>query len=115
MAETTTTPPSEGADELRGKLVKRLAVAGVLVAVLLAILAFFDRLATPDEPEPEVFSKPVPVAPKKEVTQPVTTAVNPPEPPPPEPEVAKPEESTPAKASEKSADFSEALFHGKGS
>ena len=30
-----------------------LAVAGVLVAVLLAILAFFDRLATPDEPEAE--------------------------------------------------------------
>lgn len=60
--------------ELRGKLVKRLAVAGVMVGVLLAALAFFDYLAAPEEPEAPVYSKPVPVAPKKEVTQPVKPA-----------------------------------------
>ena len=34
------------AAELRGTLIKRLAVAGVLVAFLLGTLAFFDYLAT---------------------------------------------------------------------
>lgn len=68
--------------ELRRKLVKRLAMAGVLVAVLLGVLAFFDYLATPEEPEePVTFNKPVPVPPKKEVTQPVMPASNLPEPP----------------------------------
>ncbi|MGE5384728.1 MAG: SPOR domain-containing protein [Betaproteobacteria bacterium] len=57
--------------ELRGKLMKRLAVAGVMVALLLGVLAFFDYLAAPPEPSAPVFTKPVPVPPKKEVTQPV--------------------------------------------
>jgi len=68
--------------EIRGTLVKRLAMAGGLVAILLGVLAFFDYLASPpEEPEAPVFSKPVPVAPKKEVSQPVTPAENLPEPP----------------------------------
>lgn len=72
------------AGEMRGKLIKRLAVAGVLVASLFGILAFFDYLATPpEEPEAPVFTRPVPVAPKKEVSQPVTQATDLPEPPTP--------------------------------
>ncbi len=68
--------------ELRSKLISRLAVAGGMVISLLAILAFFDYLATPpDEPEMPVFSRPVPVAPRKEVSQPVTPVTNLPEPP----------------------------------
>jgi DedD protein len=84
MAEHST--PSENEEntgEIRGQLVKRLAVAGALVAVLLGVLAVFDRLATTDEVEIPVFTKPVPVAPRKEVTQPVTAATNLPEPPAP--------------------------------
>ena len=70
---------------LRGQLVKRLAVAGVLVATLLGVLAFFDYLANPpEEAEQAVFTQPVPVAPKKEVSQPVKPAENLPEPPAPE-------------------------------
>lgn len=75
----------EGTGDLRGKLLARLAVAGVLVALLLGVLAFFDYLANPpDETDVQVFTRPVPVAPKKEVTQPVTPAENLPEPPAPE-------------------------------
>ncbi|HJV93108.1 MAG TPA: SPOR domain-containing protein [Azonexus sp.] len=83
MAEKIETPGGEdNAGELRGTLIKRLAVAGVLVAILLGVLAFFDYLATaPEEPEPQVFTQPVPVAPKKEVSQPVKPAENLPEPP----------------------------------
>lgn len=79
--------------DLRGTLIKRLAVAGVLVAVLLGVLAFFDYLATPDEPEPTVYTKPVPVPPKKEMTQPVKPAATLPEPPRPEAEPEKPAEA----------------------
>jgi len=68
--------------ELRNKLLKRLAVAGVLVAVLLGVLAFFDYLSTPsEEPEAESYNRPVPVAPRKQLTQPVTPATDLPEPP----------------------------------
>lgn len=85
MAENQNPPAAEtSTGELRGQLVKRLAVAGSLVALLLGVLALFDRLATTsDEPESPVFTQPVPVAPKKEVTQPVTAASNLPEPPVP--------------------------------
>ncbi|MCH2222151.1 MAG: SPOR domain-containing protein [Dechloromonas sp.] len=73
------------AGELRGQLTKRLAVAGVLVAMLLGILAFFDYLANPpQDSEAVVFTRPVPVAPQKAVSQPVTPAENLPEPPAPE-------------------------------
>ena len=83
MAEKTETPTADdGASELRGTLVKRLAIAGVLVAILLGVLAFFDYLSTPpDESESTVFTQPVPVAPKKEVSQPVKPTENLPGPP----------------------------------
>ena len=83
MADQTTESDNDStAGELRGQLVKRLAVAGVLVAVLLGVLAFFDHLSNlPDDSEPTVFTQPVPVAPKKEVSQPVTPTENLPEPP----------------------------------
>jgi len=86
MAEQPEVSENEaGSGEIRSKLMARLAVAGVLVAVLLGVLAFFDYLATaPDESEEQVFTKPVPVAPKKEVSQPVTPAENLPAPPTPE-------------------------------
>ena len=95
MAEKDSVPDSENnPSEIRGKLIKRLAVAGVLVAGLLGMLAFFDYLATtPEEPETPVFTRPVPVVPKKEVSQPVTPATNLPEPPTagaPEPGVTEP-------------------------
>jgi DedD protein len=79
-----------GAGEIRSKLIARLAVAGVLVGLLLGVLAFFDYLATaPDESDEQVFTKPVPVAPKKEVSQPVTPAEGQPAPPPPAPAKAE--------------------------
>lgn len=84
MTEKTggSTAADEGAGELRGKLVTRLAMAGLLVAVLLGILAMFDYLASaPDEADSPVFEQPVPVAPRKEVSRPVTPADNLPEPP----------------------------------
>lgn len=93
---TAKTPASEAKEapvtELRGTLIKRLAVAGVLVAFLLGTLAFFDYLAktTPEEPDLPVFTEPVPVAPKKDVSQPVTPTENLPEPPVPEPVEALP-------------------------
>ena len=75
----------DGAGDLRGKLVGRLAVAGLLVALLLGVLAFFDHLANPpEEPDEPVFAERVPVAPKKEMSQPVKPAENLPEPPAPE-------------------------------
>ena len=67
--------------ELRVKLVKRLAVAGVMVAILLGVLAFFEYLAKPEESDAPVFTKPVPVPPKKEITQPVKPNIDLPEPP----------------------------------
>ena len=69
--------------ELRNTLLRRLAMAGVLVAILLGVLAFFDHLSSvPEESETPVFTAPVPVAPPKEVSQPVTPAENRPEAPP---------------------------------
>lgn len=80
----------DSASELRSKLIKRLAVAGVLVALLLGVLAFFDYLSTaPEEPEEAVFTKPVPVPPKKTVSQPVTPTAELPEPPAPAPVAAE--------------------------
>lgn len=86
MADQPEVAESEdNAGELRSKLIGRLAVAGVLVALLLGVLAFFDYLANPpEEAEQQVFTQAVPVAPKKEVSQPVTPAENLPEPPAPE-------------------------------
>lgn len=104
--------------EARGQLVKRLAVAGALVAVLLGVLALFDRWSNmSDEAEEITYTKPVPVQPKRQVTQAVTpatlpepTVIEPPPaptveaPPAPEPEaapavVAAPKSGSAAKAS----------------
>lgn len=85
MAEPVDKPESadEEAGELRGKLLRRLALAGVLVALLLGVLVLFDYLSNPpDDDDSPVFSKPVPVAPRKEVSQPVKPATDLPEPPP---------------------------------
>ncbi|MBU1364415.1 MAG: SPOR domain-containing protein [Gammaproteobacteria bacterium] len=85
MAEQAENSENEAAaGEIRSKLLGRLAVAGVLVAALLGTLAFFDHLATvPDDTEEQVFTQPVPVAPKKEASQPLTPAENLPAPPEP--------------------------------
>src|SRR5690348_9147453 len=97
MAQEKEAPDSsESAGDLRGTLVKRLAVAGILVAVLLGVLAFFDYLAAPEAPETPTYTQPVPVPPKKEVTQPVTPAESLPEPPKPEAAPEKPAEPPPA-------------------
>lgn len=95
MAETPQTSQTEDeAGELRSKLVKRLAFAGVLVALLLGTLTFFDYLSSPpDDSETRIFTEPVPVAPRKEVSQPVKTTDSLPEPPAqpmPEPVVETP-------------------------
>lgn len=76
MVEKSETAAAEDSpDDLRGTLIRRLAVAGVLVAILLGMLAFFDYLATPpDEAEMPVFTQAVPVAPRKEVSQPLKPA-----------------------------------------
>lgn len=88
MAENRVNDEREA--ELRVKLVKRLAVAGVMVAVLLAVLAFFDYLAKPEELDAPVFTRPVPVPPKKEITQPVKPNAELPEPPKSEAKPAEP-------------------------
>lgn len=86
MAEMKT--PTEGhveTGEIRSQLVKRLVVAGALVAILLGVLALFDRLANRGEESEEVtYTKPVPVQPQRQVTQTVTPV------PPPEPVVIEP-------------------------
>lgn len=47
MTEQEKAADHEGqAGEIRNKLITRLAVAAVLVAVLLGVLAFFDYLST---------------------------------------------------------------------
>ena len=88
----------DAADDLRGKLLRRLAVAGVLVALLLGVLGLFDYLSNPPpDDELPVFTKPVPVAPRKEVSQPVKPNTDLPAPPP---EASAPVEppSAPARA-----------------
>lgn len=109
MAEQKTAVAPEAGGDLRGKLIGRLAVAGTLVALLLGALAFFDHLASHDDDDDAiVYSRPVPVVPKKPVSQPVTPTENLPAPPaeqplePPAPEKApeKPAEKAPEKPPE---------------
>ncbi len=77
---TKVTQAPQSTPDLRNQLLKRLAVAGGLVAVLLAVLAAFDYMSQPVDDVPvRVFSEPVPVAPKKMVTQPVVPLVQEPE------------------------------------
>jgi DedD protein len=63
------------APDLKRKLVWRMGFAGLMIVALLATLAVFDHLSTPDEPETPAprFTEPVPVT-KKEITQPVKPA-----------------------------------------
>lgn len=83
-------------DNLKQKLVMRVAFAGVLIAMLLAALALIDYLGQPGE-EPAAsgpsYTAPVPVA-KKEVTQPVKPTV----PEPPAPAAVETAAATPAPA-----------------
>ena len=83
MAKFPEIPESEkNPTEVRGQLIKRLTMAGVVVAVLLGVLALFDHLSAPSrEQEFKVFTQPVPVAPKKEVTQAVIPTTDLPAPP----------------------------------
>ncbi|MCP5268411.1 MAG: SPOR domain-containing protein [Zoogloeaceae bacterium] len=73
MPQTT---PETDSDDLKKKLVRRVAFAAVLIGVLLGALAFVDYLGQPiDAPVSTgpTFTEPVPVA-KKEVSLPVTPA-----------------------------------------
>lgn len=95
MDEKSNLPEKEPiAGDVRGQLIKRLAVAAGMVAILLGVLAVFDRLSSSsDDSDDQVFTRPVPVPPKKEVTQPVVPAANlpdPPAPPPPPQVVSEP-------------------------
>jgi len=73
MTEKQLDPAVQAEPELRAQLARRLAVAGTLVAVLLGVLALFDRFTQPaEEEEVAVYTRPVPVAPPKILTQPVT-------------------------------------------
>lgn len=77
MSDKSVTTNTTDGDDLKRQLVRRVAVAGVLIAMLLGALAFIDYLGQPsDTPESTgpTFTAPVPVA-KKEVTQPVTPAL----------------------------------------
>ncbi len=107
--ETPTSGQDNAAQALRAVLIKRLAMAGGLVAVLLSVLAFFDYLSkASDEAEYPVFTEPVPVGPRKAITQPVTPAENLPEPPASDAGVASTE--TPASGDEKPAETTPAVL-----
>jgi DedD protein len=69
-------PETNGDDELKRKLVRRVAFAGLLIALLLGALAFIDHLGQPANDSVDAgptYTSPVPV-PKKEVSQPVKPA-----------------------------------------
>ena len=111
-ASSEAAPASVENDQERVKLVRRLAVAGSMVVLLLGALAAFDYLASSsEEDEVPIFTKPVPVGKPKEITQPVKPAENLPAPPaeppqnpsepPPEPKEKSPSESAASKPLEK--------------
>lgn len=73
-SETTDKDPAgqQDGNDMRASLIKRLVIAGGLVAVLLGAVAMFDRWSQPaEERDLPVYLDPVPVAPKKLVTQPL--------------------------------------------
>lgn len=77
---------ADGDDDLKRKLVRRVAFAGLLIALLLGALAFIDHLGQPNDEtlvSGPTYTSPVPV-PRKEVSQPVKPAE-----PSPAPEAAK--------------------------
>jgi DedD protein len=65
---------ASGADsEQRGKLVRQMIYAASAVGVLLALLVFFNHLATQEEPEDSpTYPAPVPVPPQRPQIRPVT-------------------------------------------
>lgn len=77
--------PIAGADEngpsdLKRQLLWRMGLAGLMILALLAALAVFDAVNTPDEPVTPQFSEPVPVR-KRELVQALTPAAAPAEAP----------------------------------
>lgn len=73
--------PIAGADEngpsdLKRQLLWRMGLAGLMILALLAALAVFDAVNTPDEPVTPQFSEPVPVR-KRELVQALTPAAAP--------------------------------------
>lgn len=85
-------------DDLKRTLVRRVVLAGVMIAALLAVLAFIDYLGRPADETPAAsgptFNAPVPVA-RKDVSQQVKPADLTPPPPAP-PSAATPAEGTAA-------------------
>lgn len=85
-------------DDLKRTLVRRVVLAGVMIAALLAVLAFIDYLGRPVDEAPvasgPTFNAPVPVA-RKDVSQQVKAADLAP-PPPAAPPPAAPAEGTAA-------------------
>jgi len=77
MADSPTraTDKPEEASDLKRKLVMRVGFAGLMIVLLLATLAVFDRMSAPEETAPAEprFTEPVPVG-RKEVAQAVTPA-----------------------------------------
>ena len=77
MADSPTraTDKPEEASDLKRKLVMRVGFAGLMIVLLLATLAVFDRMNAPEETAPAEprFTEPVPVG-RKEVAQAVTPA-----------------------------------------
>jgi len=67
--------------EMKQRLGRRMAFAGVMIAVLLAALALFDHLSKPHEEEEVTAVEPAPAP--KEVAQPVTPVESLPPPPTP--------------------------------
>lgn len=96
MNQNTQPPPDEA--DLKRQLVRRVAFAGLLIAMLLGALALVDYVGQPAE-EPvasgPTFTEPVPVA-KKEVSQPLTQAE-------PEPESAPAPDAPPPPAADATA------------
>lgn len=96
MNQNTQPPPDEA--DLKRQLVRRVAFAGLLIAMLLGALALVDYVGQPAE-EPvasgPTFTEPVPVA-KKEVSQPLTQAE-------PEPESAPAPDEAPPPAADAAA------------
>lgn len=81
--------------ELKRKLVKRMAFAGVMIAVLLGALAVVDRLSEPEAPPAPPAKVAVPT-PQKEIAKPLT--------PPAEPATEAPAPGAPAAPATPSAD-----------
>jgi len=69
-----------GPSDLKRQLLWRMGLAGLMILALLAALAVFDAVNSPDEPVAPQFSEPVPVR-KRELVQALTPAAAPAEAP----------------------------------